>query len=83
MITENSTTTSGGARISLNLLDAIDFLREAMDINQAAFMACDSIRNKQQQEALQRILSMSGDIMRNVSENLEVIRAEAQEGGAA
>ncbi len=80
---DNTATAAGGARISLNLIDAIDLLREARDINEAAFMACNNIANRRHQAALQRIIGMSGDIMRHVSENLEVIRADAREGGAA
>ncbi|MBN9334910.1 hypothetical protein [Devosia sp.] len=80
---ENSTTGSGGARISLNLIDAIDLLAEARQVNQAAFMACASIHNRQHQEALQQVLSLCGETLRNVSENLDALRAEAREGGAA
>ena len=79
----DSTTASGGARISLNLIDAIDLLAEARQVNEAAFMACASIHNRQHQDALQQVLALCGDTLRNVADNLDAIRAEAMEGGAA
>lgn len=80
---ENSTPAPFDARTALNLLDVADLLTEARQLNEAAFMACVSITDRQQQGALQQVLAMCGDIMRNVADNLDALQTEAREGGAA
>lgn len=80
---ENSTGASGGARTPLSLIDAIDLLNEAREINEAAFMACLGINDRKAKGALQRLLSVCGDTMGMAAGSLETLRAGAQEGGSA
>ncbi|MGV8833277.1 MAG: hypothetical protein ACOH2N_14985 [Devosia sp.] len=79
----NITPSKTGAISMRNLIDAIDLLHEAQQVNEAAFMACGSLAIRSQKEALQRVLAMCGDILKNVADTLEVIRAEVREGGAS
>ena len=79
---DNTAAAATGARISVNLIDAIDLLNEARQINEAAHMACMSMHDRQQRDAMQRIIGLCSDILTNVTGNLEVVRAETREGGA-
>lgn len=49
-----------------DLIDAIDLLAEANDLNEAAFMAISAITNKAHRNAMERLIGTIGDRITSV-----------------
>ncbi len=59
------------AKVPVELMDAADLLSEAVDLIEAAFMACLDVPDKQRRDALRGITCKAGDIARLSSEKLQ------------
>ena len=59
-----------------DLIDAIDILNEARDLNEAAFMAAEGLKTAQHRNALTRLSCTIADRLKDVDALLNSIRAE-------
>lgn len=83
MDTKKNTSAPAGSATPLSpLIDAMDFLGEARQFNEAAYMACEGL-SFDTKSALQRVLGASADAMKFALDKLEDVQAQLGQGGAS